>query len=186
MRKGLGKGKGRGYKNIAGKDPKVHSQSAKGMKQPQKIPNVIEKSIYADDLKDKIGNWKQELSLKSGTFQFNNEGQFYTSKLGAWKHPNGKWILETEVYNKKTGEREFENLIGSYNSREEAVKESIKFMKKKYEAFPNDYVVTDFNTGREKTGRLSLSEAYKGVADYKKAFPKGNYKIVNLKTREAI
>lgn len=38
MRKGLGKGKGKGYKNILmGKDPKIHSQSAKGMKQPQKL-----------------------------------------------------------------------------------------------------------------------------------------------------
>jgi len=36
-RKGLGAGKGKGYKNIMGKDPAVHSQSAKGMKQPQRI-----------------------------------------------------------------------------------------------------------------------------------------------------
>jgi hypothetical protein len=37
MRKGLGKGKGKGYKNIVGKDPRVHSQSARGIKQPQKL-----------------------------------------------------------------------------------------------------------------------------------------------------
>jgi len=36
-RKGMMKGKGKGYKNIMGKDPAVHSQSAKGMKQPQRI-----------------------------------------------------------------------------------------------------------------------------------------------------
>jgi len=37
---GLGKGKGKGYRNIVGKDPHVHSQSAKGIKQPQKIPDT--------------------------------------------------------------------------------------------------------------------------------------------------
>jgi hypothetical protein len=37
MRKGMMKGSGkRGYHNIIGKDPMVHSQSAKGIKQPQK------------------------------------------------------------------------------------------------------------------------------------------------------
>ena len=36
-RKGLGKGRGKGYKNIIGKDPMVHSQSAKGRKQPQRV-----------------------------------------------------------------------------------------------------------------------------------------------------
>lgn len=34
-RKGLGKGKGMGYKNLIPKDKVVHKQSAKGMKQPQ-------------------------------------------------------------------------------------------------------------------------------------------------------
>jgi len=37
-RKGMGKGKGKGYKNIIkGYDKKVHSESARGRKQPQKI-----------------------------------------------------------------------------------------------------------------------------------------------------
>lgn len=36
-RKGLGKGQGKGYKNIIGRDPMVHRQSAKGIKQPQQI-----------------------------------------------------------------------------------------------------------------------------------------------------
>jgi len=39
-RKGQAKGKGRGYKNLPNfpKDPKVHSDSARGRKQPQRIP----------------------------------------------------------------------------------------------------------------------------------------------------
>lgn len=38
MRRGLGRGRGKGYYNIIPRDPGVHSMSAKGMKQPQKIP----------------------------------------------------------------------------------------------------------------------------------------------------
>jgi len=36
-RKGLGKGKGKGYKNVLGNDSHIHRQSAKGIKQPQRI-----------------------------------------------------------------------------------------------------------------------------------------------------
>jgi len=42
-RKGMGKGKGKGYKNIIGKDPKVHSDSGKGRKQPQGFNDAMEK-----------------------------------------------------------------------------------------------------------------------------------------------
>lgn len=40
QRKGLGKGMGRGYKNIIPKDPVVHSMSSKGIKQPQKLSPI--------------------------------------------------------------------------------------------------------------------------------------------------
>jgi len=40
-RKGMGKGKGMGYKNIQPRDPKVHSDSSKGRKQPQRIPKFV-------------------------------------------------------------------------------------------------------------------------------------------------
>ena len=36
IRKGLGKGRGKGYRNIIGKDPRVHSDSARGIKSIQK------------------------------------------------------------------------------------------------------------------------------------------------------
>jgi len=41
VRKGMGKGTGKGYMNIMGNDPKVHSQSAKGIKQPQKVNPIM-------------------------------------------------------------------------------------------------------------------------------------------------
>jgi hypothetical protein len=48
MRKGMGKGQGKGYKNLTGRDPRVHSMSAKGMKQPQSIQ--MQKLRKADDI----------------------------------------------------------------------------------------------------------------------------------------
>jgi len=57
MRKGQAKGQGKGYKNLRNfpKDPKVHSMSAKGMKQPQRIniPREIVKRL------DKKQTWKE-------------------------------------------------------------------------------------------------------------------------------
>jgi len=40
MRKGLGKGRGQGYKNLVRRDKVIHSQSAKGIKQPQRIKQI--------------------------------------------------------------------------------------------------------------------------------------------------
>jgi len=57
MRKGLGKGKGKGYKNIQGRDPKIHSDSARGRKQPQRMPNLSKleneyKVLLNNDIRD--------------------------------------------------------------------------------------------------------------------------------------
>lgn len=40
VRRGLGKGRGKGYKNLTGKDPRVHSESARGIKTVQKLPLI--------------------------------------------------------------------------------------------------------------------------------------------------
>jgi len=87
MRKGLGKGKGKGYKNMMGKDPKVHSQSARGRKQPQKIPmmkdlsqrqisnrnyeNYLINSINTEgyDLKEEPKTVKAKLQFVKDTFR---------------------------------------------------------------------------------------------------------------------
>ena len=41
VRSGLGSGKGSGYKNIIAPDSSIHSQSAKGISQPQKVSPVF-------------------------------------------------------------------------------------------------------------------------------------------------
>jgi len=63
-RKGLGRGLGKGYKNIIPKDPKVHSDSAKGRKQPQKV-NIIDMS-YNDFAKRGIYLPKMDDTDKDG------------------------------------------------------------------------------------------------------------------------
>ena len=45
MRKGMMKGKGKGYKNVIGKDPIIHSMSSKGIKQPQRITTIPTKFL---------------------------------------------------------------------------------------------------------------------------------------------
>lgn len=37
---GLGRGKGSGYRNLRGNDPRIHGDSAKGIKQPQRLSNL--------------------------------------------------------------------------------------------------------------------------------------------------
>lgn len=56
-RKGLGKNKGRGYRNLISKDKQVHSDSAKGMKQPQNINYIpYRKKTQKNQVPDFINN----------------------------------------------------------------------------------------------------------------------------------
>ena len=103
VRRGMGKGQGKGYKNLAGKDPMVHSQSARGMKQPQRVnipiqtkPKLTEEEkeafeIFGDDffkLRDNLisdygkienireeeaGVWMIETEQDAEFFIFENE-----------------------------------------------------------------------------------------------------------------
>jgi hypothetical protein len=61
MRKGMMVGSGkRGYHNVIGKDPAVHSQSAKGIKQPQKC--YTQMSHLEIDLISRGNNFKNIIS----------------------------------------------------------------------------------------------------------------------------
>lgn len=70
-RKGLGKGMGRGYRNILiMKDPKVHSDSAKGMKQPQKVKLYQYSPAIRQDIKNEQ-NWQSFLKGKGQQYMSN-------------------------------------------------------------------------------------------------------------------
>ena len=64
MRKGMMVGSGkRGYHNIIGKDPSVHSQSAQGIKQPQRIPfepNIRYKVISQKEWNETPKDYKRQ------------------------------------------------------------------------------------------------------------------------------
>jgi apolipoprotein D and lipocalin family protein len=68
-RKGMGYGTGKGYKNLAGSDPKIHSQSSKGIKQPQKY-NILGfkqrpqlQTVKKLDVKKYSGKWYEIQSM---------------------------------------------------------------------------------------------------------------------------
>jgi len=54
IRAGKGRGMGKGYKNLIPKDPKVHSESAMGRKQPQRIVGVPEPPKYTSEQQELI------------------------------------------------------------------------------------------------------------------------------------
>jgi len=61
----MGKGRGKGYKNIMGRDPIVHSQSRKGIKQPQKISPRVQTMLKKNP---KLKNKSFKQLKKSGVF----------------------------------------------------------------------------------------------------------------------
>jgi hypothetical protein len=67
MRKGMGKGQGKGYKNLTGRDPRVHSMSAKGIKQPQRfkvtVPPTMEMGSFHTTARDREFESKEQEAL---------------------------------------------------------------------------------------------------------------------------
>jgi len=125
-RRGKGKGKGKGYKNLMGKDPVVHRQSAKGIKQPQRIPHIPnirtnnvpsgwytlmdknELSVYKSLTENKevhIGNDKNRLpAMKNDLWRVNFVEDNYSSPSDSWVFKNKKDAIEkaNELMNPKT------------------------------------------------------------------------------------
>jgi len=97
----VGSGK-RGYHNIIGKDPKVHSDSARGRKQPQRVPQFItrepkrilkkiiidlktfDKIIKAERQKERLENQGYKLidTKQIGIDKFENT---YFPKISGWE-----------------------------------------------------------------------------------------------------
>jgi len=73
-RKGLGKGRGKGYKNLIPiKDSRVHSQSSRGIKQPQRIKVINIQNIAIEEqmanILDRIERNKDIINLDSKGIQ---------------------------------------------------------------------------------------------------------------------
>ena len=117
VRKGLGRGKGKGYKNLAGRDPKVHSDSAKGRKQPQFITHIPKPNPVPIALKEtREMAEKQTLTereilllkrrLNDGKINPDDIFQIRSSfKLTDEQEKKGLKFLKNEWENKTGGER---------------------------------------------------------------------------------
>ena len=66
----MGKGKGQGFKNIIPQDPKTHSNSAKGIKQPVKRPTILPSSadmpVQEIEFDPSVENKKSSFLSKAG------------------------------------------------------------------------------------------------------------------------
>ena len=93
MRKGMGKGTGKGYKNMMGIDPKVHSQSAKGIKQPQSMKPIPKVPVLNSEEKEAMSNLGRDdfLNLKK-TLK-----EEFDSKISNFREEeNGVYAIELE------------------------------------------------------------------------------------------
>lgn len=97
-RQGLGRGQGKGYKNIVGRDPHIHSQSARGVKQPQRILTIPHNEwreitkININDyplIKENILNIKNRINEKGVDVAFKPLPDEYEGKFGVSRKVDG-------------------------------------------------------------------------------------------------
>ncbi len=95
-RRGLGRGLGRGYKNLIPRDKAVHSMSRRGIRQPQRIVD--------DSLLEKfIDSLRKQKNLK---IKFETDGGLF-SKGFKLILPNGD-VLQAKASKSLFGDKEFE------------------------------------------------------------------------------
>jgi len=75
-RKGMGKGTGKGYKNMIGVDSKIHSLSAKGIKQPNQVNDLIKNSN-----KPKLSSEEEDAMSSLGGMEFYKLKSFLKSEF---------------------------------------------------------------------------------------------------------
>ena len=112
-RQGLMKGNGKGYKNGRGKDPYVHSQSARGIKQPQRIPQNIKDNAWVvrkkkgDEFASDITEWKRgdefvSLTKAKGINDMGKVESFWVVEKGKIRKPFDKVKMRNVFDDKKT------------------------------------------------------------------------------------
>jgi len=163
MRKGAAKGTGRGYRNLRGfpKDPLVHSQSAKGRKQPQKIPYsaMIERtprgfgkahSEKVPNIKlEQIGgdmNWKEyggqfivDEKFNNGEFDYYVIVDFTNLKNAMGEEATSKYLVTVNVVApSQPAKKEIDSALESVGFDEERQKE-IKKDKKALAGILSEY-----------------------------------------------
>lgn len=94
LRKGMMLGKGRGYKNIIGRDPFVHSQSAQGIKQPQRMPYFAVNPTLAKYSNAKLQEGTVKEHIEHPKFSMEQARQIAKDHLKENPRAYGKFNLE--------------------------------------------------------------------------------------------
>lgn len=102
IRHGMGAGKGSGYHNIIPPDPRVHSQSAKGMRQPQNIVII--------PLIRKRAEEPNETAVRELLLFTENDGELYRQMLSPLEHSYQRKLDKGE-YDKEKAIKGFLNVV---------------------------------------------------------------------------
>ena len=152
VRKGMGKGQGKGYKNMIGKDKVVHSQSAKGFKQPQLFPHAIEKF-----------NKNAKIFKGSSPIPYIKKGWKKSGNFKAVLHlPNKQIIAYTKLSDLQREHPEFNNLTRAYVDLG-SFKDEIWIPKKK--TFTSQFKIVNDNTVKFQNWRNDIITEY-GMKGY--------------------
>jgi len=143
-RKGMMKGRGRGYKNVMGKDPYVHSQSAKGIKQPQRIPHIpmpIKKKVnlyvqLSDATQKEVNNFPMQFAFSDEQLE---EG---LKKLGVKKEDIVS--IGAGGFIRKTDRVKYNNLITKHNKEHDEMLQNKDYVYQmfRYELANHEYCIT--------------------------------------------
>jgi hypothetical protein len=107
-RKGLGKGRGKGFKNLLPTDKKVHGDSARGIRQPQKISTRIKRKIDQLSRPDKLPFSKSGIK----TFHLPLETEIYVPSTTE----KSKIISDEEFANRiRETQKYFSKLFGGFS-----------------------------------------------------------------------
>lgn len=121
----MGKGTGKGYKNIIGTDKRIHSMSAKGIKQPQRInPIFVNKVLSERKIKEKGWNKSRDAPFEISWVNPKKIIKVYVEKPSGVK----EWSVYTNFLN-KAGEEDFDD-FGTFKTKELAIDFAIKYMEK--------------------------------------------------------
>ncbi len=213
VRKGMGKGTGKGYKNMVGVDSRIHSQSAKGIKQPQRIkhfkkvlnqpPMMTAREMFNDRFGRNKPNFMTPDILKYGKLNRNTAYEFSKGK-GIIGSGNLYGITLVKVKPDGTTESMFDHskAFSSKDKAEKYIKElkslpdfDLDGIPDKYDCDPNDpkeqddmqvIEIDDFTAGLEErdSGETKVSITERLKSISDKASKKATEKIEEFKEKQ--
>jgi hypothetical protein len=136
-RQGMGKGTGSGYRNLIGKDPMVHSMSAKGMKQPQNVPYAAQVEMSPRGIGKAHTATVPKLKLEQIGGDVN------------WKDYNGQFIVDEKFNN---GEFDYYVII-NFTNMKEAVGDDA----------PSKYMVTVHVVAPSQASKKQIDSAFESM-----------------------